>query len=96
MPRRDKFKKVQKEQREIIKNLVEHAKQESVDTVVHATKFLIEYCKENRPFSYNDYMERNSFETLESILRFHYTGSVHRSATMVDGKIVYDQEEYGV
>ena len=41
-------------------------------------------------------MERNSFETLESILRFHYTGSVHKSATMVDGKIVYDQEEYGI
>ena len=65
--------------------------------VVNATKFLIEYCKKNRPFSYNDYMERNSFETLVSIIRFHYTGSVHKSATMTkSGHIIYDQEEYGI
>ena len=65
--------------------------------VVQATEFLIEYCKKNRPFSYNDYMERSAFETLKSILRFHKTGSVHRTATMVNNEVILDtEEEYGI
>ena len=44
-----------------------------------AIKYVLQYCNENRPYSYNDYMEKSFNDSLVSIVRFHHTGSTGKT-----------------
>tara|TARA_R100000656_G_scaffold123497_1_gene100130 strand:+ start:316 stop:561 length:246 start_codon:yes stop_codon:yes gene_type:complete len=79
----------------IIKSLEEFGKLYPKEHDIElAIKYVLQYCNCFGPFSYNNYMERSFKDSLVSIVRFHHTGSVAKPASMVDGKIVYDQEEH--
>ena len=42
-----------------------------------AIKYVLQYCNENRPYSYNDYMERIFNRSLDDVLKAHWERHSH-------------------